>query len=158
MQWLLSKQKEWQGFKLKLPLWYETIFHVVLPIIYFTGTDCDIWLNFAKTWKDVSQHKCSSVLVFLCYAQWGSTPRPRFALHWLGSVWRANVCVCVCMWEREAVTKGVKIPYGSKINPLSHGLTFTEGWSVGVCEGVALWVCSRACCVRVCVCMRFPST
>lgn len=104
-------------------------------------------LDFAQTWKDDSEHRCSSALVFLCYAQWGSTPRPRSALRWVGSVGR-SMSVCV----REAAMKGVKIPSCSKINPLSHGLTFTEAWSVGVCEGVALL------CVCVCVCVRFPST
>lgn len=88
--------------------------------------------------------------------------RLAFALHWVGSVGTVSPqCVHVCLWQRErqkeGVTKGVKIPYRSKINPLSHGLTFTESWSVGVREGVALWVWTRARCVYACVYMRFPS-
>lgn len=59
----------------------------------------------------------------------------------------------VCVYVSVCVTKGVKIPYRSKINPLSHGLTFTESWSVGVREGVALLVCTHARCAYACVCV-----
>lgn len=50
--------------------------------------------------------------------------------------------------------KGVKIPYSSKINPLSHRLTFTEAWSVGVCEGGCPALCMLCLCACACVCER----
>lgn len=85
-----------------------------------------------------------------CCAQRGSAPRKTLALHWLGSV---CVSVRVWRWERGS-NEGVKIPYHSKINHLSYGLTFTEGLNRG-----SLWGGCPASVFSSCrVCTRFPST
>lgn len=89
-----------------------------------------------KDTKDVSEQKHSSIYVF-CVTRSEAVHQGQ-GLSFTGwEVLEDPICVGVCVDERGS-NEGVKIPRRSKINPLSHGLTFTEGWSVGVCEGVAL--------------------
>lgn len=61
---------------------------------------------------------------------------------------------CLCEWGHES-HKGVKISPHSRINRLSHVLTFTRSWSTRGCNGVALGVCISTHCVEVseCVCV-----
>lgn len=85
-----------------------------------------------KTRRDVSE--CERNTSVLCYGGVRSFFFFSFAaLRRTRSVGRQNLCLRAS--DREAPGEGVKIPRLSKINPLSHGLTFTAAPERGSVRG-----------------------